>query len=517
MDVRNPVLGQGETLDAAMQHKLRALEPSAAAMLSDTEQLSTTSGTLLGKLLQGEPIASSGPAQARQWRDRVGELLGKAVRDSETYDALLEVHGYLTENAVADGPGLSRRDVVAVLRRHPGTRRGEVADRLGADEQEVYWMLKELRQAAEPGETPVVVGRGRPLVYKLAGDPVADAADGWKGIGTSGRQTDGDGLRQRVLKLVEAQPGCTIAELQGHEDLGDFSDNQVYWALREMRDAGQIDASGRPLRHRVPKDGLLVPAAKVPGGRDVAPAEQIDGALVDERSAAATAWINGLGGTLDALKRDAEQWLRRKLPGALDVVLTGRVKEQQSFARKASRACGDVGKTCRTCRGGSPVAGPHFYYRGDGHALWSQFEDLVGLRVVVASTQDKERVVDLLASLAAEGTDDPREPEDLGKESKIPGYRATHLVTKVPSSALSDEADSLATMRVEVQVRTALQDAGARIQHALLYKEHHSSVDDLAPDAQRLLLTIFGQMEVAERTFDDLMALRARTSTGSPS
>ncbi len=92
--------------------------------------------------------------------------------------------------------------------------------------------------------------------------------------------------------------------------------------------------------------------------------------------------------------------------------------------------------------------------------------DLMALRAVCPFLEDVDTVVD-----AARTVFEIQELEQKGEGRSFAefGYSSTHLLVSLPYE-LQCEFPTLADYRVEIQVRTILQDAWAEVEHELIYK-----------------------------------------------
>lgn len=92
-------------------------------------------------------------------------------------------------------------------------------------------------------------------------------------------------------------------------------------------------------------------------------------------------------------------------------------------------------------------------------------EDLVGLRMVCNNLQDVERAADLIEqSLKEMGSEVKR--KDFIANPVLTGYRAIHLLTRIPIAV----GPISLSVGCEVQIRTLLQDAWAKLSRADLYR-----------------------------------------------
>lgn len=95
-----------------------------------------------------------------------------------------------------------------------------------------------------------------------------------------------------------------------------------------------------------------------------------------------------------------------------------------------------------------------------------QITDLMALRAVCPFLEDVDAVAE-----AAQSVFEVFEVDQKGEGRSFSefGYSSTHLLVSVPES-LQRDYPMLANFRVEIQVRTILQDAWAEVEHELIYK-----------------------------------------------
>jgi len=95
-----------------------------------------------------------------------------------------------------------------------------------------------------------------------------------------------------------------------------------------------------------------------------------------------------------------------------------------------------------------------------------QLSDLMALRAVCPFLEDVDLVVEAVRSVF-----EIQEIEQKGEGRSFAefGYASTHLQVSIPYE-LQREFPTLSEFRVEIQVRTILQDAWAEVEHELIYK-----------------------------------------------
>lgn len=99
-------------------------------------------------------------------------------------------------------------------------------------------------------------------------------------------------------------------------------------------------------------------------------------------------------------------------------------------------------------------------------SVFARLTDLMALRAVCPFLEDVDLVVD-----SARTVFEIHEVDQKGEGMSFSefGYSSTHLLVSVPYE-LQREFPTLAEFKVEIQVRTILQDAWAEVEHELIYK-----------------------------------------------
>lgn len=197
----------------------------------------------------------------------------------------------------------------------------------------------------------------------------------------------------------------------------------------------------------------------------------------------------GVRPSYEELCREVEYILRKRLGGS-DVeisAVTSRAKTLNSF----------LGKLVR-----KSYADP-----------LSEVTDLAGVRVVCLYLDDipaidqiindEFRVVERVDKLAE------KQPNEFG-------YGALHFIVRLGKRSSGARYDDLRNLPCEIQVRTALQDAWAIIEHHLVYKSESAA----PPEIQRKLGRLAAQLEDADDRFQQIRRERTvyveaiRESTG---
>jgi ppGpp synthetase/RelA/SpoT-type nucleotidyltranferase len=137
--------------------------------------------------------------------------------------------------------------------------------------------------------------------------------------------------------------------------------------------------------------------------------------------------------------------------------------------------------------------------------------DLIGLRLVCNNLEDVERVKDLLRQ-APEFKFVEGSLQDYYATPQDTGYRAMHYLVAYDVSPAGKTAN--VTVTCEVQIRTYLADAWARLAHQDLYKEGPA----LAPYLRKLFQRLAGLLKVTDDIAQDIReeVSRPRIVAGQP-
>lgn len=137
---------------------------------------------------------------------------------------------------------------------------------------------------------------------------------------------------------------------------------------------------------------------------------------------------------------------------------------------------------------------------------FTEVSDFVGIRVTVYYIDDVQRVCEVIdREFTIIEQIDKKEALDVDRV----GYLSVHRVVKASEirERLS-EWSKVATVPVEIQVRTLLQDAWASIDHQLRYKTSMPRSNDY----KRKLYTLAGLLEIADLQFSFLRAENTSTA-----
>lgn len=122
-------------------------------------------------------------------------------------------------------------------------------------------------------------------------------------------------------------------------------------------------------------------------------------------------------------------------------------------------------------------------------------EDIAGLRIVCLFTEDLPRIESVIDSLF-EMLEKEDKLDSLGIEKM--GYQGHHFVVRIGSKSNGPRYRGLNHLKAEIQVRTTLQDAWARISHNLVYKSEASIPVQLRREFQN----VSSLLEIAQSIFD---------------
>lgn len=126
-----------------------------------------------------------------------------------------------------------------------------------------------------------------------------------------------------------------------------------------------------------------------------------------------------------------------------------------------------------------------------------EFDDMVGLRIVLLFPEFKNQVIDLLCN-EFDLLNDPN------KKQKNPdkfGYSSTHLILRVKSEWLSTpDWESHSGKKIEVQIRTVAEHIWAETSHTLFYKRE----ENIPVDNTRDLYRLAALLEVVDEKLDSI-------------
>jgi ppGpp synthetase/RelA/SpoT-type nucleotidyltranferase len=126
--------------------------------------------------------------------------------------------------------------------------------------------------------------------------------------------------------------------------------------------------------------------------------------------------------------------------------------------------------------------------------------DLVAFRIIVFLESDVEKVEKILRSsfdIDEENCVDKRK-----KQVDQVGYRSLHLVCSLGEDRKSvPEYSALCDTKFEIQIRTALENAWAEIEH----KQNYKGDDALPESLQRRLMIVAGALELVDKEFANIV------------
>jgi ppGpp synthetase/RelA/SpoT-type nucleotidyltranferase len=139
----------------------------------------------------------------------------------------------------------------------------------------------------------------------------------------------------------------------------------------------------------------------------------------------------------------------------------------------------------------------------------TEITDIVGLRIITYYVEDVTRVGELIRSEF-----EIDEANSIDKATALDpdrfGYTSVHyVVTLSPERRKLGEWRPYAKIKVEFQVRTALQHAWAAVHHKLDYK----SATEAPPELRRQLFRLSALFEMADEQFSSLRDARARIAS----
>lgn len=134
-----------------------------------------------------------------------------------------------------------------------------------------------------------------------------------------------------------------------------------------------------------------------------------------------------------------------------------------------------------------------------GITAFRDFQDLVGIRIVVPFTRDlpHARRVVRAACHVLEGYD----TSDRLSDDRF-GYLASHFVVRLRPTGENDR--ELGTLTAEVQIRTAAQHVWAQASHTLQYKSQEAT----PPELRRSVHRVAALLELVDLEFDRLLTAR---------
>lgn len=131
----------------------------------------------------------------------------------------------------------------------------------------------------------------------------------------------------------------------------------------------------------------------------------------------------------------------------------------------------------------------------------NDISDFAGVRIVHLYVSDFQRIEKVI-SKEFRVTEKVDKLADQGDDKF--GYVATHFIVQLGSGSSGARYDDLKSLRCEIQVRTALQDAWAIISHHLMYKRE----SDIPVQLRRKINSLAGLLETADDQFERIRTER---------
>ncbi len=123
--------------------------------------------------------------------------------------------------------------------------------------------------------------------------------------------------------------------------------------------------------------------------------------------------------------------------------------------------------------------------------------DVVGMRIVVPFLEDLNSVEKLIRD-NFEVSDTKYKSRELSIREF--GYDSIHLLIKLPEE-ISKKVKNSENMKVEVQLRTILQDAWAEVEHELIYK---TSIDKVEDTIRRKMIAVNATLSLGDTIFQEI-------------
>ena len=123
--------------------------------------------------------------------------------------------------------------------------------------------------------------------------------------------------------------------------------------------------------------------------------------------------------------------------------------------------------------------------------------DIVGMRIVVPFLEDLTSVEKMLREHF-----DVADTKYKSRELSIRefGYDSIHLIIRLPEE-ISGKLKNTASMKIEIQLRTILQDAWAEVEHELIYK---TSIDKVEDTIRRKMIAVNATLSLGDTIFQEI-------------
>ncbi|AZI58326.1 RelA/SpoT protein [Nakamurella antarctica] len=183
----------------------------------------------------------------------------------------------------------------------------------------------------------------------------------------------------------------------------------------------------------------------------------------------------------------AQRRTRRLLQSLTAQILLGKDKERLTVGKgRIKEAASALGKIRRKL-------GPNDLPPTSFDEVDALVNDVVGVRVLAKTPRDLDEISELLPAFLLTQTDItffPEESNDYVANPKKSGYRARHYVIGV----LDPDGEQKPT-KVEIQIRTRLQDAWSELTHEDLYKPGPLKPDDFHDKIARTMAGLLNEVD----------------------
>jgi ppGpp synthetase/RelA/SpoT-type nucleotidyltranferase len=123
--------------------------------------------------------------------------------------------------------------------------------------------------------------------------------------------------------------------------------------------------------------------------------------------------------------------------------------------------------------------------------------DVVGMRIVVPFLEDLNSVEKLIRE-HFEIADTKYKSRELSIREF--GYDSIHLLIKLPEE-ITKKIKNTSNMKIEIQLRTILQDAWAEVEHELIYK---TSIDKVEDTIRRKMIAVNATLSLGDTIFQEI-------------
>ncbi len=123
--------------------------------------------------------------------------------------------------------------------------------------------------------------------------------------------------------------------------------------------------------------------------------------------------------------------------------------------------------------------------------------DIIGMRIVVPFLEDLESVERLIKKHFQIVDTEYKSRELTIREF---GYDSIHIQINLPAE-ISDKVKNSRDMKIEIQLRTILQDAWAEVEHELIYK---TSIDKVEDTIRRKMIAVNATLSLGDTIFQEI-------------